>query len=68
MDYSLGCCKNVQATCNSHLDGVLYLHFYVLGDDGLISKESLMRIKHLYVVIHISDGVKRVKVFQKMLY
>ena len=64
MDYSLGCCKNVQTTCTSHVDGVIYLHLYVLGDKGLVSWESLMRIKHLCVLIHISDDVKHVKTFQ----
>ena len=29
MDYSL----NVQTTCSSHVDGVIYLHLYVLEDN-----------------------------------
>ena len=31
----------------------LYLDLYVLGDDALISKASVMQTKHLCVFIHI---------------
>ena len=31
----------------------LYLTLYVLGDDALISKESFIQTKYLYVLIHI---------------
>ena len=33
----------------------LYLDLYVLGDDTLISKGSVMRTKHLSVFIHIKN-------------
>ena len=32
---------------------LLYLDLYVLGDDTLISKESIMQTKYLCVMIHI---------------
>ena len=32
---------------------LLYLDLYVLGDDALISKGSLMQTKYLCVLIHI---------------
>ena len=34
---------------------LLISRMYVLGDDTLISKESLMRAKHIYVLIHIRN-------------
>ena len=44
----------------AHADEFLYLDVYVLGDDGSISYESFMLIKHLCILIHIGDAVQHV--------
>ena len=48
----------MQTTCSLHTDVFLYIDLYVLGDDGSISYDSFMPIKHICILIHISDAVK----------